>query len=86
MTKPSIPPPELASTCVTTTRPARVSLYAQKGVFANVYDAWGTCDQFIPFDFSENWSSYSFSMAYYEDPQQGCTGTPTATMAVCQQI
>lgn len=78
--------PALVSSCVLATRPARVSLRAEAGVFAHVYDAWGTCNQYIEFNFNQDWSDYRFGMAYYDDPGQGCNGVPTATMSVSRGV
>ena len=72
----------MTTACATRIRPARISLIADPGVFANVYDGWGTCGQVLPFEFNEDWREYNFGAAYYDDPKQGCTGIPTATISV----
>lgn len=80
--KPSSATPSLTSLCATTSRPARVSLKAESGVYAYVYDTWGTCNQYIELGFNANWTQYTFGMAWYDDPNQGCNGVPTSTMSV----
>jgi len=84
--KPTDAPPSLTSLCATTTRPARVSLIAEQGVWANVFNYWGGCNQSIEFSFNDSWQKYEFGVSWYDDPGAGCTGTPTASMTVSQAV
>ena len=82
LVKPTSSAPSLTSICATTTRAARVSLIAEPGVWANVFEHWGGCNQSIEFNFNEGWKQYEFGVTWYDDKAAGCTGKPTASMNV----
>lgn len=86
LVKPTTASPSLTSICATTTRPARVSLIAEPGVWAKVFDHWGGCNQSIEFNFNDDWKKYDFGVTWYNDRAAGCTGTPTASMNVRETL
>lgn len=75
-------PSGLATQCATGTRPAQVSLIAATGVYVNVFDEWGACDQVLTFQFNPAWTQHSFGAMYYTETDKGCAAKPTATLTV----